>query len=121
MLNKTVVFGLIAAGLMIAPTAAFAGSSQSQGNVQTTQQNGAATNGSTNAQSSDSVNVQKQISNIKSRTHGVGTPGASQSQSSDQATGQNGAADNGSVNAQTSSTVSNQVQNSNIRKNRLHR
>ncbi|MBW4588953.1 hypothetical protein G7B40_027205 [Aetokthonos hydrillicola Thurmond2011] len=124
MLNKTVVFGLIAAGLMIAPTAAFAGSDQSQTNVQTTEQNGAATNGSTNAQSSNSVNVQKQITNIRSRSHGfggVGTPGASQSQSSDQATGQNGAADNGSVNAQTSNSVNHQVQNSDIRKNRLHR
>ena len=117
MLNKTLVFGLIATGLMIAPTAAFAGSDQSQNNQQTTEQNSAATNGSTSAQESNSVNVQKQISNINSRAHGVrrvGTPGASQEQNSGQATGQNGAADNGSVNAQTSNTTNLQRQNTGV-------
>ena len=122
MLKKTVVFGLIAAGLMIAPTAAFADSSQSQNSVQSTDQNGAATNGSVNAQDSTNVSVQKQISNIKKKTHGyggVGTPGVSQDQNSGQATSQNGAADTGSTNAQSSDNVSHQVQNSSIHKHQV--
>ncbi|MBO3463442.1 hypothetical protein G7B40_027225 [Aetokthonos hydrillicola Thurmond2011] len=125
MFKKSVAFGLLVAGLMVAPTAAFAGSSQSQNNVQTTEQNGAATNGSTNAQSSNSVNVQKQISNITSRSHRYGglhrgwgkTPHASQAQNSDQKTTQNGAADNNSTNAQTSTTTNNQTQNSAVARN----
>jgi hypothetical protein len=121
MFNKSLVFGLFAASLLIAPTAAFAGgASQSQDNVQTTEQNGAATNGSVNAQESNSINVQRQISNIKGRTRGYGyhAPGrTNQSQSSSQYTGQNGAADNGSTNGQTSNTVNTQTQGSNIHNN----
>jgi hypothetical protein len=123
MLNKSLVFGLLAAGLMVAPTAAFAGSNQSQSNVQSTEQNGAATNGSTNAQESNSVNVQNQISRIKNHTRGAyggyHTGHANQDQSSVQSTVQNGAADNGSTNAQTSNTVNRQNQGSSIR-NRVH-
>ena len=119
MLNKSLAFGLLAAGLMIAPTAAFAGgSNQSQDNQQSTVQNGAATNGSTSAQESNSVNVQRQISNIKKRTNvGVYPHNAytSQQQNSVQDSGQNGAADNGSTNAQTSSTVNRQSQLTGIR------
>ena len=121
MFNKSVAFGLLAAGLMIAPTAAFAGSSQSQNNQQVTEQNSAATNGSTSAQQSNSINVQKQISNITSRTHRYGgwvrNPHASQAQNSGQKTSQNGAADNNSTNAQTSSTTNNQNQNSAVARN----
>jgi hypothetical protein len=120
MLNKSLVFGLFAASLLIAPTAAFAGSNQSQDNTQSTEQNGAATNGSTNAQESNSVNVQRQISNIKSHSHGYGyhpNGHSNQSQSSSQYTGQNGAADNGSTNGQTSNTVNNQTQGSHIHNN----
>jgi len=114
MLNKSFAFGLLAAGLIIAPTAAFAGgSNQSQDNQQTTVQNGAATNGSTSAQESNSVNVQSQISKIKNHAHvGVYPHNAytSQDQNSVQDSGQNGAADNGSTNAQSSSTVNRQSQ-----------
>ncbi|SRR5579883_1999436 len=121
MFNKSLALGLLAAGLMIAPTAAFAGSSQSQGNVQSTEQNGAATNGSTNAQESNSVNVQKQVSQIRSRARvpygGSHTGSTTQDQTSTQVTGQNGAADNGSTNAQTSNTVNRQNQVTGIRKN----
>jgi hypothetical protein len=124
MFNKSLVFGLFAASLMIAPTAAFAGVNQSQNNVQTTEQNGVATNGSTNAQESNSINVQHQISNIQSRTHGYGynyhrpVGRANQSQNSAQSTSQNGAADNGSTNAQTSKTVNHQTQGSRIHNRR---
>lgn len=120
MLNKSLAFGLMAAGLMIAPTAAFAnGASQSQNNVQTTEQNGAATNGSTNAQESNSINVQRQISNIKSHTPHYyggyhGNSHTSQDQNSVQGTTQNGAADNGSTNAQTSNTVNHQHQGAGV-------
>jgi hypothetical protein len=128
MFNKSLVFGLLAAGLMVAPTAAFAGSNQSQSNVQSTEQNGAATNGSTNAQESNSVNVQNQISRIKNHTRGAyggyyhpGRVGhANQAQNSSQSTSQNGAADNGSTNAQTSTTTNHQNQGSFIR-NGVHR
>ena len=122
MLNKSLALGLLAAGLMIAPTAAFAGGAdQSQNNVQTTEQNGAATNGSVNAQESNSINVQRQISNIQHRTHNGyyggynhGNSRTSQDQNSIQGTSQNGAADNGSTNAQTSNTVNNQLQRAGV-------
>ena len=129
MLHKSLAFGLLAAGLMIAPTAAFAGThtSQSQNNQQNTEQNGSATNGSTNAQESNSTNVQRQISNIRSHTHVPyrigGYPHSnhgSQDQNSAQGTSQNGAADNGSTNAQTSTTTNNQSQGASLR-NRTHR
>ena len=52
---KNFAFGILAATIAIAPgAAAFAG--QSQSNVQVTEQNGVAQDGSTNAQSSTSTN-----------------------------------------------------------------
>jgi len=128
MFRKSLAFGLLAAGLMIAPTSAFAGThtNQSQNNQQNTEQNGSATNGSTNAQESNSTNVQRQISNIKSHTripYHIGSyphsNHASQAQNSVQGTSQNGAADNGSTNAQTSTTTNHQSQGASLR-NRTH-
>jgi hypothetical protein len=128
MFRKSLAFGLLAAGLMIAPTAAFAGThgNQSQNNQQNTEQNGSATNGSTNAQESNSINVQRQISNIRSRTHVPYRIGgyphsnhASQAQNSVQGTSQNGAADNDSTNAQTSTTTNHQSQGTGLR-SRFH-
>ncbi|MBR8838635.1 MAG: hypothetical protein DSM106950_32700 [Stigonema ocellatum SAG 48.90 = DSM 106950] len=119
MLNKSLAFGLLAAGLMIAPTAAFAGgSSQYQNNVQGTVQNSAATNGSTSAQESNSVNVQRQVSKIQNRVHAPyysQSTHSSQNQNSVQDTSQSGAADNGSTNAQSSSTVNRQSQRTGVR------
>jgi hypothetical protein len=63
---KNLAFGILAAALAVAPGAAFAG--QAQTNVQVTEQNGAATDGSTNAQSSTSTNVQQQIQNAQKKT-----------------------------------------------------
>ena len=129
MLNKSIALGLLAFGLMVAPTTAFAG--QSQNNVQTTEQNGAATNGSTTAQSSESINNQVQ-NQIQKARQGVrpgygygygsgyghygysgrscGTGHTSQSQNSAQGTSQNGAATDGSTTAQSSNTVNHQSQ-----------
>lgn len=124
MLNKSLAFGLLAASLMIAPTAAFAGgSNQSQNNQQGTVQNSAATNGSTSAQDSNSVNVQRQVSKIRNRA-GVrvypSSARSSQNQNSVQDTSQSGAADNSSTNAQSSSTVNRQSQTTGIRKNPVY-
>ena len=114
---KNFAFGILAATLAIAPGAAFAG--QSQSNVQVTEQNGAAVNGSTNAQSSSSTNVQQQVQKAGQRAghrsgynkpyyrKGATTP---QSQRSGQVTKQSGAATDGSVNAQDSTTRNNQSQ-----------
>ena len=114
---KNFAFGILAAALAIAPGAAFAG--QGQSNSQVTEQNGAAVNGSTNAQSSTSVNVQQQIQRAGQRAgrggynryHG-GSKNcvAPQSQRSGQVTRQSGAATDGSTNAQDSNTTSNQRQ-----------
>jgi hypothetical protein len=60
MLNKPLAFGLVAATIFIAPAAAFAGD-QEQYNRQTTYQNGAAINGGTNVQTSETRNYQEQI------------------------------------------------------------
>ena len=114
---KNFAFGILAAALAVAPGAAFAG--QAQSNVQSTNQNGAAINGSTNAQSSTSTNRQQQIQNAQKKRgsyynykpgsrNGNQTP---QSQSSRQGTNQSGAAIDGSVNAQDSTTRNNQTQN----------
>ncbi|MBW4596072.1 MAG: autotransporter outer membrane beta-barrel domain-containing protein, partial [Brasilonema angustatum HA4187-MV1] len=62
MLNKSIAFGLLAAGLMIAPTAAFAGQSQSVD--QYTEQNGAAVNGSSTVQTSTTNS--RQVQNARS-------------------------------------------------------
>ena len=115
---KNLTFGILAAALAVAPGAAFAG--QYQGNVQVTTQDGAAINGSTNAQSSTSSNRQQQISNAQKkagryyggRYYNPACRGGSsaQSQASVQRTSQSGAAIGGSVNAQDSVTTSNQRQ-----------
>jgi len=113
---KNLAFGLLAATLAVAPGAAFA--DQGQSNVQVTEQNGSAINGSTNAQSSSSTNVQQQIQNAQKKAGGyrgnypVCRGGSSaQAQGSTQITRQSGAAIDGSVNAQDSTTTSNQRQN----------
>jgi outer membrane lipoprotein-sorting protein len=115
---KKLTFGILAAAIAIAPGAAFAG--QSQSNVQVTNQEGAAINGSTNAQSSTSTNRQQQIQNAQKKAGGYRgsyyKPGyrrnnnTNQSQGSVQRTGQSGAAIDGSVNAQDSATRNNQTQ-----------
>ncbi len=119
MFKKSVAFGLLAAGLMIAPTAAFAGS-QSQGNNQSIEQNGAASDGSTNAQSAQNISnqVQSQIHRTnpgyhpyRSGHHGnCGSGYSSQDQNSGQGITQNGSASYGSTNAQNGSNHSNQIQ-----------
>ncbi len=121
MLNKSIALGMLAFGLMVAPTTAFAG--QSQGNVQSTEQNGAATNGSTTAQTSESINNQVQAQVKKAgrgvayspyHRHGIYSPVHShstpQSQRSAQHTSQNGAATDGSTTAQSNNTTNNQSQ-----------
>ena len=113
MLNKSLAFGLLTAGLMIAPGVAFA-DSQRQDSVQITTQTGTAINGSVNAQSSDKLNIQKQVelrqhSTYKRLGYCPGTYN-SQSQSSTQASGQNGVAVDYSDNAQANTSVSEQNQ-----------
>jgi len=113
---KNFAFGILAAAIAIAPGAAFAG--QSQSNVQVTEQNGAAIDDSTNAQSSTSTNVQQQIQRANQagnrynggRYYNPGCRTRSQAQGSVQRTSQSGAALGGSVNAQDSVTTSNQRQ-----------
>jgi hypothetical protein len=114
---KNLTFGILAAALAIAPGAAFAG--QGQSNVQVTEQNGTAINGSTNAQTSTSTNVQQQVQNAqkkagayRGRYYNPACRGGSsaQAQGSTQVTRQSGAAIDGSVNAQDSTTTSNQRQ-----------
>ncbi|WP_414588127.1 autotransporter outer membrane beta-barrel domain-containing protein, partial [Scytonema sp. PCC 10023] len=68
MLNKSIAFGLLAAGLMIAPTAAFAGQSQSVD--QYTEQNGAAVNGSSTVQTSTTNS--RQVQNQRNSRPGYG-------------------------------------------------
>jgi hypothetical protein len=117
MFKKACAFGLLAGALIIAPSAAFAG--QGQSNVQVTEQDGAAINGSTNAQTSTSVNVQQQIQRANKKAgiyrRGYYSPScrggvSAQSQGSSQVTRQSGAAIDGSVNAQDSSTQNSQRQ-----------
>ncbi|MGI2903571.1 hypothetical protein [Tolypothrix sp. VBCCA 56010] len=114
---KNLTFGILAAALAIAPGVAFAG--QDQTNVQVTQQDGFAQDGSTNAQSSTSTNVQQQIQNAQKKAGGYrgryNNPAcrggsSAQAQDSTQITRQSGTASGGSVNAQDSSTASNQRQ-----------
>jgi hypothetical protein len=116
MLNKSIAFGLLAAGLMIAPTAAFAGQSQSVD--QYTEQNGAAVNGSTTVQTSKTNS--SQVQNARSARpvykygHGRGyvrTGRTNQAQDAKQTTAQNGAATDGSYTNQDSKTNNNQRQN----------
>jgi len=114
---KKLTFGILAAAIAIAPGAAFAG--QSQSNVQVTEQNGTAINGSTNAQTSTSTNVQQQIQRANQAGNSYRRGGynpvcrggsSGQAQGSVQRTSQSGAAIDGSVNAQDSVTTSNQRQ-----------
>ena len=123
MFKKSLAFGLLAAGLMVAPGAALA-DSQSQNNNQNTIQEGAAIGGSTNAQSSESLNIQEQIQKRRDRVGGrrggygrrfprprfCGSSYNGQSQNSSQGTVQSGAAVDGSVNAQSNSNVNDQKQ-----------
>jgi len=126
MLNKSFAFGLLAAGLMVTPGAAFA-DVQSQNSNQNTVQDGLAEYGSTNAQSSDSLSVQEQIQKTRERVGRGGRGGygrgrrygrpsycggsySGQSQNSSQGTAQIGQAFDGSVNAQSGSSVSDQKQ-----------
>jgi hypothetical protein len=105
MLHKSLAFGLLAAGLMIAPKAAFANTYQSQTIVQTTEQNSAAIDGSTNVQSSETTNFQQTYSGYQPYYYHYSTPFTSQFQTSYQSTSQSGAAVDSSVNTQDNNTV----------------
>ncbi len=115
MLNKSIAFGLLAAGLMIAPTAAFAG--QTQKVDQYTEQNGAAVNGSSTVQTSTTNSRQVQNQNSSKPRYGrygnrYGSTGKiNQGQNARQGTVQNGAATDGSYTDQDSKTNNNQSQN----------
>ncbi len=117
MFNKSLALGLLAA-VMVAPGAAFAGSQSQNSNVHTTQ-SGTAIDGSVNAQSAESLNVQQQIQKTRDRVGGYRgryggryCPGSynGQSQNSSVGTAQSGAAVGYSDNAQSSSTVNDQKQ-----------
>ena len=124
MLKKSLALGFLAAGLMIAPGTALAGV-QSQNSNQHTIQDGTAIGGSTNAQSSESLNVQEQIQKTRKRvggSYGYGryrrfrrpsycpTGYNGQSQNSSQGTVQTGGAIDGSVNGQSNTNVNDQKQ-----------
>ena len=126
MLKKYAGFGLLAAALMVAPGAALA-DTQSQNSNQQTVQNGLAEYDSTNAQSSETLNVQEQIQKTRekvgrrggrfghsrrrpSRPSYCGAKYSGQSQSSSQGTLQSGDAFDGSVNGQSNSSASDQRQ-----------
>ncbi len=123
MFKKSFGFGLFAAALMIAPGAAFA-DVQSQNSNQQTVQDGIAEHGSTNAQSSETLNVQEQIQKTRNKVGGrggrfggrrgrpafCGNRHSGQSQNSSQGTLQSGEAFDGSVNGQSNSSVSDQRQ-----------
>ena len=126
MLNKSFGFGLLAAALMVAPGAAFA-DTQSQNSDQQTVQNGIAEYDSTNAQSSETLNVQEQIQKTREKVgrrggrfgHGRRRPSRpsycggsynAQAQNSSQGTVQNGVAVDYSDNAQSGSSVNDQKQ-----------
>ncbi|WP_246163155.1 hypothetical protein [Brasilonema sennae] len=120
MLNKSIAFGLLAAGLMIAPTAAFA--DQSQNVDQYTEQNAAATNGSTAVQTSitNSSQVQNRTHSRPGNYYG-GSRRTPQDQGARQTTIQNGAALDGSYTNQYSETNNNQRQNATNRGRSYHR
>ena len=113
MFNKSLAFGLLAAGLMIAPGTAFA-DSQRQENVQITTQQGSAIGPGVNAQSADTLSIQNQVKLRQRRAYKrLGyCPGkySTQSQTSTQASAQNGGAIDYSDNAQATSSVSEQNQ-----------
>ena len=124
MFKKSFGFGLLAAGLMFAPGAALA-DVQTQNSTQNTIQDGTAIDGSVNAQSSESLNVQEQIQKTRERVgrggrygrYGrYGRPGycggsySGQAQNSSQGSVQSGVAVDYSDNAQSNSSVSDQKQ-----------
>ncbi|MGB3757754.1 MAG: hypothetical protein WBA07_15475 [Rivularia sp. (in: cyanobacteria)] len=128
MFKKSFGFGLLAAGLMVAPGAALA-DVQTQNSNQQTVQNGTAINGSVNAQSSESLSVQEQIQKTREKVGGnrggrfghsrgysrpsyCGGSNNAQAQNSSQGTVQSGVAVNHSDNAQSGSSVSDQRQTS---------
>ncbi|MEA5595226.1 hypothetical protein [Rivularia sp. UHCC 0363] len=113
MLNKSLAFGLLAAGVMIAPSTAFA--EQRQDNVIINTQNGAAINSSVNTQSSEALSIQEQVrlrQSAASKRLRRYCPGSysTQSQISTQASVQNGAGIDYSDNAQANSNISEQKQ-----------
>ncbi|KST69505.1 hypothetical protein [Mastigocoleus testarum] len=115
-MKRVVAFGLLAASLIVAPTAAFA-DTQSQTNDQFNEQNGAATDGSFNEQNAENVNNQRQVIDGKSRRRGYRKPArkyrgrrAKQEQDSVQGNVQSGAADFESENRQDASNRNNQRQ-----------
>jgi hypothetical protein len=120
MLNKSIAFGLLAAGLMIAPTAAFAGQNQSVD--QYTEQNGAAVNGSTVIQTSttNSSQVQNRTQHSRPGYYG-GSRRTPQGQDARQTTIQNGAATDGSYTDQYSETNNDQRQNATNRRSLYRR
>jgi hypothetical protein len=111
MFNKSIAFGLLAAGLMIAPGATFAG--QSQVSTQETVQEAAAFDGSRVNQRSNSNSVQTQTRNQRAPKYYGGrrncNPG-SQAQDNLQSTRQAGAAEFGSRVDQTSNSRNRQAQ-----------
>ena len=119
-MKRVIAFGLIAASLIVAPTAAFAGDRQEQNNSQYTEQNNAATDGSISNVNSRSENVQKQEINRRSpryRRRGRKYYGGyrrgrrvDQSQNSAQDTIQNNAADFESESNANSTTTNRQRQ-----------
>ena len=126
MFKKSLAFGVLAAGLMIAPGAALA-DIQVQDSDQTTVQKGSAVYGSTNAQSNEALNIQKQVQNRRNSVRrGYGRyrrpsycPGgvSAQAQKSSQGTVQSGSAIDYSDNAQANSSINDQKQvasNSNV-------
>ena len=115
MFNKSIAFGLLAAGLMIAPTAAFA--EQSQVNTQETVQEGAAFDRSEVNQNSNSSNVQTQTRVERGRGNHRGPhyggrrcDAGSQAQDNLQSTRQAGAAEYGSRVNQNSNSRNRQAQ-----------
>ena len=113
MLNKSLAFGLLAASLMVAPSGAFAGDSQSAVNDQLTEQSGAALNSSVNVQNSvtRSRQIQKSVTGRGRGRRSYRCPRKkTQSASSTQTTAQYGVAENSSVNEQKTGTVSSQGQ-----------
>ncbi|MDJ0697918.1 hypothetical protein [Mastigocoleus sp. MO_188.B34] len=120
MLKKSVAFGLLAASLIIAPSAAFA-DTQSQNNNQYNEQNGAALDGSFNEQNAENVNNQRQVINRKRRHRGYGkryyggrkyrgSRRANQEQDNVQGNVQSGAAEFESENRQNASNRNRQTQ-----------
>ncbi len=126
MFKKSFGFGLLAAGLMVAPGAALA-DVQTQNSNQHTVQQGTAIDGSVNAQSSESLSVQEQIQKTRKKVGGrrgghygrgrgysrpsyCGGSSSAQAQNSSQGTVQSGVAVDYSDNAQSGSSVSDQRQ-----------